>query len=49
MIKMRSKMKPIFSPIFAVLPELQNEKLLTIDFPENERKILEIRPPFRPP
>jgi hypothetical protein len=40
---------PIFTPIFAVLPELQNKKLLTIQFPENERKILEIRPPFRHP
>jgi hypothetical protein len=30
------------------LPELQNEKLLTIQFPENEQKILEIRPRFRP-
>ena len=49
MIKMRSKRRLIFTPIFAVLPELQNKKLLTIDFSENERKIFEIRPPFRPP
>ena len=48
-MKIRSQMKPIFRSIFAVLPELQNKKLLTIQFPENERKILEIRPPFRPP
>ena len=39
----------IFTPISAVLPELQNEKLLTIYFSENGRKIFEIRPPFRPP
>ena len=45
---MRSKIRPIFTPIFAVLPELQNEKLLTIYFSENEQKILEIRPRFRP-
>ena len=42
-------MKPIFTPNSAVLPELQNEKLLTIDFSEIERKIFEIRPPFRSP
>ena len=47
-MKIRSQMKLIFTPIFAVLPELQNEKLLTIDFSENEWKILEIRPRFRP-
>ena len=32
---------------FAVLPELQIKKLLTIQFPENERKILEISPPLK--
>jgi hypothetical protein len=37
-----------FTPIFAVLHELQIEKLLTIEFSANERKIFEIRPRFRP-
>ncbi len=35
-MKIRSKIMTDFTPIFAVLPELQNEKLLTIDFSENQ-------------
>ena len=35
-MKIRPQLPPILTPIFAVLPELQNKKLLTTDFSENE-------------